>query len=235
MGGPEELETFLKNACRDGAIPFWQFSSTNRSGAEKNKRGMELWTTCSDFASLVLALAVTEDDGKVSKQAHKTAKKKLLEIMPTKEVCNLRALVREAFPNWNKKLDPTVIKDKLKRKDKDKFRAGTPGFGAESVIKNALAAHRCVKAASMTGRGLMDDAEGAPALLKVANIDPFAHLDEGFKERFTKNVDGLAQLRFDDLVKGFHVCIVDVAAMIDIITIAISAVVLKAMTPRAMA
>ena len=45
----------------------------------------------------------------------------------------------------------------------------------------------------------------------------------------------IAQLRFDDLVKGFHVCIVDVAAMIDIITIAISAIVLKAMTPRATA
>ena len=132
------------------------------------------------------------------------------------------------------KLDPKVIKDQLKRKDK--FRAGTPGFGAESMIKNALAAHRCVKAASTTRRGLMDDAEGAPALLKVANIDPFAHMeDEGFKERYTKDVDGLAQLRFDDLVKGFHVCIVDVAAMIDIITIAISAIVLKAMTPRATA
>merc|ERR1711939_885684 len=111
-------------------------------------------------------------------------------------------LVNEAFPKWNTKLDPKVIKDQLKRKDK--FRAGTPGFGAESMIKNALAAHRCVKAVSMTNRGLMD-------------------------------VDGLAQLRFDDLVKGFHVCIVDVAAMIDIITIAISAVVLKAMTPRATA
>merc|ERR1719263_1772602 len=100
------------------------------------------------------------------------------------------------------------------------------------MIKNAFAAHRCVKA---TGRGLMDGAVNAPALLKVANIDPFAHLDEGFKERYTKDVDGLAQLRFDDLVKGFHVCIVDVAAMIDIITIAISAIVLKAMTPRATA
>ncbi len=195
---------------------------------------MELWTTCSDFVSLALALAVTASDCKVSKQAHKIANKKLLEIMPAKKVCNLRALVREAFPNWNTKLDPTVIRDKLKRKDK--FRAGTPGFGAESMIKNAFAAHRCVKAASTTRRGLMDDAVNAPALLKVANIDPFAHMDdEGFKERYTKDVDGLAQLRFDDLVKGFHVCIVDVAAMIDIITIAISAVVLKAMTPRATA
>ena len=146
----------MRNGCRGGAVPIWQFSNTNRSGVEKNKRGMELWTTCSDFVSLVLALAVTADDGKVSKQAHKTAKKKLLDIMPAKKVCNLRALVNEAFPNWNKKLDPTVIKDKLKRKDK--FRAGTPGFGAESMIKNALAAHRCVKAASMTNRGLMDGA-----------------------------------------------------------------------------
>ena len=224
----------MRHGCRGGAVPFWQFSSTNRSGAEKNKRDMELWTTCSDFVSLVLALAVTADDGQVSKQAHKTAKKKLLEIMPAKKVCNLRSFVNEAFSNWNKKLDPTVIRDKLKRKDK--FRAGTPGFGAESMIKNALAAHRCIKAASMTDRCLIDDAEGAPALLKVANIDPFAHMDdEGFKERYTKDVDGRAQLRFDDLVKGFHVCIVDVAAMIDIITIAISAVVLKAMTPRAMA
>ena len=223
----------MRHGCRGGAVPIWQFSNTNRSGVEKNKRGMELFTTCSDFVSLVLALAVTEDDGKVSKQAHKTAKTKLLEIMPAKTVCNLRALVNEAFPNWNKKLHPTVIKDKLKRKDK--FRAGTPGFGAESMIKNALAAHRCVKAASTTRRGLMDDAEGARALLKVANIDPFTHLDEGFKERYTNDVDGLAQLRFDDLVKGFHVCIVDVAAMIDIITIAISAIVLKAMTPRATA
>ena len=225
----------MKNACSGDAVPIWQFSNTNRSSVKKNKRGMELWTTCSDFVSLVLALAVTEDDCKVSKQAHKTAKTKLLEIMPAKKVCNLRALVNEAFPNWNKKLDPTVIKDKLKRKDKDKFRAGMPGFGAESVIKNALAAHRCVKVASTTDRGLMDDAVNAPALLKVANIDPFAHLDEGNKERFTKDVDGLAQLRFDDLVKGFHVCIVDVAAMIDIITIAISAIVLKAMTSRATA
>ncbi len=225
---------FLKNACRGGAVPIWQFSNTSRSGVEKNKRGMKLWTTCSDFVSLVLALAVTADNCKVSKQAHKTAKTKLLEIMPAKTVCNLRALVNEAFPNWNKKLHPTVIKDQLKRTDK--FRAGTPGFGAESMIKNALAAHRCVKAASMTNRGLMDGAVNAPALLKVANIDPFAHMDdEGFKERYTKDVDGLAQLRFDDLVKGFHVCIVDVAAMIDIITIAISAVVLKAMTPRATA
>jgi hypothetical protein len=224
----------LRHGCRGGAVPIWQFSNTSRSGVEKNKRGMELFTTCSDFVSLVLALAVTADNGKVSKQAHKAAKKKLLDIMPAKKVCNLRALVNEAFPKWNTKLDPKVIKDQLKRKDK--FRAGTPGFGAESMIKNALAAHRCVKAASTTRRGLMDDAEGARALLKVANIDPFAHMDdEGFKERYTKDVDGLAQLRFDDLVKGFHVCIVDVAAMIDIITIAISAIVLKAMTPRATA
>merc|ERR1712167_280026 len=91
-GGPTELEIFLKNACRGGAVPFWQFSHTNKSGVEKNKRGMELWTTCSDFVSLALALAVTPSDGKVSKQAHKTAKKKLLDIMPAKTVCNLRAL-----------------------------------------------------------------------------------------------------------------------------------------------
>ena len=102
-------------------------------------------------------------------------------------------------------------------------------------VGETLSRDEVVHMYELAGRGLMDDAEGAPALLKVANIDPFAHLDEGNKERFTKDVDGLAQLRFDDLVKGFHVCIVEVAAMIDIITIAISAVVLKAMTPRATA
>ena len=49
------------------------------------------------------------------------------------------------------------------------------------------------------------------------------------------NLESMRRLGVRHVVKGFHVCIVDVAAMIDIITIAISAVVLKAMTPRATA
>ena len=49
------------------------------------------------------------------------------------------------------------------------------------------------------------------------------------------NLESMRRLGVRHVVKGFHVCIVDVAAMIDIITIAISAVVLKAMAPRATA
>ena len=249
-GGSADLEAFLEEGATDAVtVPahlthkapgdlgvferervavVWQMSHSNNTPGMLNKHGEPIFQTCSDAKILICALA-TKRDGKINLAAYQAAQTRLMKIMPPEKVHNLRAIVKRAFPNWNEPLPKEVVNKELKRRDK--FRHGTGGYSAPSMLHNALAAHRESKKAG--GSGLITES----ALLDVPNIDPFKHLDadEGFKDRYTKGVDGLAQLRFDDLIKGFHVCIVDVAAMADIITIAISAIVLKAMKPRATA
>ena len=102
-------------------------------------------------------------------------------------------------------------------KRRDRFRLGTSGFSAPSVLSNAYAAHR-------TAAG---DLIKSPALLSVAHVDAFAHLDEELYEdvRGDRGADAIAALEYDDLIAALHVCIVDVAAMEDIMVIAISSVV----------
>ena len=138
---------------------------------------------------------------------------KLLGFMPPAEVGNLRALVKAAFPKWNDRLSFDAI---VAMKRHDRFRFGTSGFSAPSVLSNAYAAHR-----TAAGELIKN-----PALLSVANVDAFAHLDdELYVDVRDRGADAIAALEYDDLIAALHVCIVDVAAMEDIMVIAISSVV----------
>ena len=212
-GGPAELETFLREAVALGGRVFWQFHHSNRSGGERNGHGEELFTTCSDFVSLAIALSLKDTDGMVDKDAYDVGAAKLLGFMPPAEVGNLRALVKAAFPKWNDRLSDDADRARARR---DRFRFGTSGFSAPSVLSNAYAAHG-------TAAG---DLIKTPALLSVANVDAFAHLDEAdYAAVYDHGADAIAALEYDDLIAALHVCIVDVAAMEDIMVIAISSVV----------
>ena len=73
------------------------------------------------------------------------------------------------------------------------------------------------------------------AVLQVEGLDAFAHLggedyiNYGAED---KNIVRVPHLSYKALVAGFHVDAIDVAAMQDIQTIAISAIVAKAMKLR---
>jgi len=226
FGGSVELKQFLWEGAA-GAKVFWQFSHTNRTGGEKNGRGECLWETTTDFIAVATALSKTDDDGKIDLDAYKAGSAALLEVMPSESARNLRSLVNAAFPDWNKQVPWDVVQGVLGRRDHFKF--GTIGYGATSVFYNALAAHRL---SLKRGAGPLIK---SLAVLQVEGLDAFAHLggedyiDYGAED---KNIVRVPHLTYKALVAGFHVDAIDVAAMQDIQTIAISAIVAKAMKLR---
>ena len=64
---------------------------------------------------------------------------------------------------------------------------------------------------------------GVSAMFDTANVNPFKHLGVGAPTKGPVGVDAIADLKYDELKKCLHVCIVDVAAMSDIIRMAITA------------
>jgi len=226
FGGPVELKQFLW-AGSAGAKVFWQFHGTNRTGGEKNGRGECLWTGTTDFGAVATALSEPDEDGKIDLDAYKAGSAALLEVMPSESVRNVRALIVAAFPDWNKQVPSRVVERELKRPDRFKF--GTIGYGATSVFYNALTAHRL---SVKRGEGALIK---SLAVLQVEGLDAFAHLggedyiNYGAED---KNIVRVPHLSYKALVAGFHVDAIDVAAMQDIQTIAISAIVAKAMKLR---
>ena len=62
------------------------------------------------------------------------------------------------------------------------------------------------------------------AFFDVPNVKPFGHLGGDIAPTVT---DSIADLKYVQLIKALHVCIIDVAAMADMTRIAISAFLLK--------
>ena len=61
-------------------------------------------------------------------------------------------------------------------------------------------------------------------MLDIVNVDAFEHLGAANKP---KNAEGMAELNVWQLKKSMHTCIVDVAAMVDVLVITITASFLK--------
>ena len=128
------------------------------------------------------------------------------------------------FPKWNDDLDLPDIEAALGRKSRQEDRRkgkvsdlATPGFSANSLLYHFHWLN-CAR-----GGTLLKES----ALFNVANVKPFAHL--GVEDVPTAtNDDGSGELTIGDLnyhkLKDcLHVCIVDVAAMSDMVCVAISA------------
>ena len=129
------------------------------------------------------------------------------------DVMNLRYFVTANFPKINDKLPGDVVKSVLKKVPVSKFK--TPGTGAVAFLYSLLKLNWFE-----AGELLLEPA----AMLDIVNVDAFDHLGAANKP---KNAEGVAELNVWQLKKSMHTCIVDVAAMVDVLVITITASFLK--------
>ena len=183
-----------------------------------------VWSRCTDNTSIVSEHAEVNSDGLIDAESFKKGSELLDKVIPPDRVMNLDAVVTCLFPKWNDDLDLTDIEAALGRKSRPEDRKkgkksdlATPGFSANSLLWffHWLNKER--------GGALLKES----ALFSVANVKPFAHL--GVEDVPTAtNDDGsgepaIGDLDYYKLKECLHVCIVDVAAMSDMVCVAISA------------
>jgi len=159
------------------------------------------------------------NDGLIDLASYKAGGKWLDAVIPPDRVMNFDALIACLFPKWNDDLDLADIEAALGRpsRTEDRRKKGkisdlaTPGFSADSLVWHFYWLNRARNGALLK----------ESALFNVANVKPFAHLDSPPTTEL--GVDSIADLKYKKLAECLHVCIVDVAAMSDMVCVAISA------------
>ena len=173
--------------------------------------GMTSFQASTDFGWIASTCAKRDADGMVTTDSFLAAAKAFKARWT--DVMNLRYFVTANFPKINDKLPGDVIKNVLKKVPASKFK--TPGTGAVAFLYSLLKLNWFE-----AGELLLEPA----AMLDIVNVDAFDHLGAANKP---KNAEGVAELNVWQLKKSMHTCIVDVAAMVDVLVITITASFLK--------
>ena len=205
MTAARDMRARLVHVAR---LPFRRVASTPaRLVKPRVFAAVTSFEASTDFGWIASTCAKRNADGMVTTDSF-LASAKAFKARWT-DVMNLRYFVTANFPKINDKLPGRIVEDVLKKRPAAKFK--TPGTGAVAFLYSLLKLNWFE-----AGELLPEPA----AMLDIVKVDAFEHLGAANKP---KNAEGMAELNVWQLKKSMHTCIVDVAAMVDVLVITITA------------
>lgn len=205
IGGHLKLRKILTELSAYSFI--WQMAVSDKEGTAVLRSGRTVSDTCTDIMWLAAAAAKPDEHGFVSSASFLEAAAHVSPLV-SHGASNMRRILLDAFPKLNVPLVTTIVKDVLKRRDRNKYM--TPGTSQMAALFVLLKLNYYYEGE------LLDD----PALLKKINMHAFAHLGDADKP---KNAEQMAELTVWALTKSMHASELDVAAMQDILVIILKA------------